>query len=87
MVLWGQATSTHFVHVCTLLGTPVLWCPWKPGRWCFHAPLPPSYKAPCESSLSKAACWATDAMITVHPRTCCFRGCFRNGFVLHEDKN
>ena len=61
MVLWGQATSTHFVHVCTLLGTPVLWCPWKPGKWCFHAPLPPSYKAPCESSLSKAACWATDA--------------------------
>ena len=26
-------------------------------------------------------------LITVHLRTCCFRGCFRNGFVLHEDKN
>lgn len=41
----------------------------------------------CHRSLSKAACWATEAMITMHPRTCCFRGCFRNGFVLHEDKN
>ena len=42
MVLWGQVTSTHSVCMCKLLGTPVLWCPWKPGRQRFHGTVPPS---------------------------------------------